>query len=79
MNGWTVANIVASSKKFTARKICDDWRESAQCIPGTPNSRLAPNSPVWQREYGDRYIRDQIPLNQVIEYIHLNPIKSKPD
>lgn len=70
LNGWTVAKIVASWKKFTARKIRDDQR------PGTPISRLAPSSPVWHREYWDRYIRNETHLAQAIEYIHLNPVKA---
>jgi len=68
MNGWTVAKIVAAWKKFTARKICDDRRDSVE----GPN----PNAPVWHREYWDRYIRDQTHLAQVLEYIHLNPVKA---
>jgi putative transposase len=68
--------IVAAWKKFTARKICDDRRASAGCTPGTPISRLAASSPVWHREYWDRYIRDQAHLAQVIDYIHQNPVKA---
>ena len=84
MAGWTVAKIVASWKKFTARKICI-------AIPGTPISRLAagkapvidprdsgeaPHAPVWHREYWDRYIRDRRHFDQAVEYIHLNPVKA---
>ena len=66
VNGWTVAKIVASWKKFTARKICDDGRDSGD----------GPGAPVWHREYWDRYIRDRGHLEQVVEYIHLNPVKA---
>ena len=66
INGWTVAKIVAAWKKFTARKICDDRRDSGE----------GPGAPVWHREYWDRYIRDQTHLQQAIEYIHLNPVKA---
>ena len=66
MNGWTVAKIVASWKKFTARKICDDQRDSGE----------EPSVPVWHREYWDRFIRDQTHFNQVVEYIHMNPVKA---
>jgi len=66
LNGWTVAKIVAAWKKFTARKICDDLRDSGK----------GPSAPIWHREYWDRYIRDQTHLAQVIEYIHLNPVKA---
>jgi type I restriction enzyme R subunit/putative DNA methylase len=68
MNGWTVAKIVAAWKKFTARKICDDRRDSGE----GPN----PNAPVWHREYWDRYIRDQTHLQQAVEYIRMNPVKA---
>jgi len=66
MNGWTVAKIVASWKKFTARKICDLRRASSE----------GPSAPVWHREYWDRYIRDQRHLEQAVAYIHLNPVKA---
>jgi putative transposase len=84
LNGWTVAKIVASWKKFTARKICDYQKAT----PGTANlpvgfsvnqeigePRGKPN-PVWQREYWDRYIRNEKHLHQAIMYIHQNPVKA---
>jgi len=64
--GWTVAKIVASWKKFTARKICEHRR----------NGGAKSSAPVWHREYWDRYIRDQAHLDQALEYIHLNPVKA---
>ena len=64
--GWSVAQIVASWKKFTARKICDDRRKSG----------VGAGAAVWHREYWDRYIRDRRHLEQAIEYIHLNPVKA---
>jgi REP element-mobilizing transposase RayT len=66
IQGWTVAKIVASWKKFTARKICDDRRDSGE----------GPSAPVWHREYWDRFIRDQRHFEQTVEYIHLNPVKA---
>jgi REP element-mobilizing transposase RayT len=66
MNGWTVAKIVAAWKKFTARKIRDFQRTSGN----------EPTTHVWHREYWDRYIRDQNHLIEVIQYIHLNPVKA---
>ncbi len=67
MHGWTIAKIVASWKKFTARKICDGWRECQAAGPGAP---------VWRREYWDRYIRDERHFLRTVEYIHLNPVKA---
>lgn len=66
VNGWTVAKIVASWKKFTARKICEVRRDSGEGL----------RAPVWQREYWDRYIRDRRHLEQAVEYIHQNPVKA---
>jgi putative transposase len=66
MKGWTVAKIVAAWKKFTARKISDERREMSD----------ESSAPVWQREYWDRYIRDQRHLEQAIEYIQMNPVKA---
>jgi REP element-mobilizing transposase RayT len=63
---WTVAKIVASWKKFTARRICDDRRHNGE----------GPSAPVWHREYWDRYIRDRRHLEQAVEYVHLNPVKA---
>ena len=65
LNGWTVAKIVASWKKFSARAICN-WR--------TQNGQTA-RDPVWHREYWDRYMRDAKHLAKAIEYIHMNPVK----
>ncbi len=73
ISGWTVAKIVAAWKKFTARKIRDHQRANP---PGTPISRLAATTPVWHREYWDRYIRDETHFQRAIEYIHLNPVKA---
>jgi putative transposase len=63
---WTVASVVASWKKFTARKISDHQGANAE----------PPSTPVWQREYWDRYIRDAKHLERTIEYIHSNPVKA---
>jgi REP element-mobilizing transposase RayT len=63
---WTMANIVASWKKFTARKISEYLRANGE----------APITPIWQREYWDRYVRDQHHLARAIEYIHTNPVKA---
>jgi REP element-mobilizing transposase RayT len=67
LNGWTVAKIVASWKKYTARKICDTKNANREIgVPGM----------VWHREYWDRFIRNQAHFEQAISYIHLNPVKA---
>ncbi len=86
MNGWEVAKIVASWKKFTARKIRADVPGNADLQIGgvvVTNDRKSPRigesgsgRPVWHREYWDRYIRDQRHFDQAIAYIHQNPVKA---
>jgi len=66
IQGWSVTKIVAGWKKFTARGICDDQR----------NSDGRPGGPVWHREYWDRYIRGERHFKRAVEYIHLNPVKA---
>lgn len=72
LENWTVPKILASWKKFTARQICDFFRNTANQIN---NQNNYPN-PVWYHEYYDRYIRDEQHFNNVIEYIHNNPVKA---
>ncbi len=95
LHNWTVAKIVASWKKFTARKILDYQRRTSGitnhpigvCAEqefgapatnqeiGDPNPEEKPN-PVWQREYWDRYMRNEEHLRSATEYIHQNPVKA---
>lgn len=82
INGWTVAKIVASWKKFTARWICDYRKatDANQAIgePGKKNANRAIGGPgVWHREYWDRFIRNNRHLQQAIEYIALNPVRAE--
>ena len=82
--GWTVAQIVASWKKFTARKI------SAGSPPGNADLQIGfghaadleigvpgeTASRFWHREYWDRYIRNERHFRQAVQYIHENPVKA---
>lgn len=62
---WTVAKIVASWKKFTARKIVA-WQHAHASAPGA----------VWHREYWDRFIRNQDHYQAAVTYIRSNPVKA---
>ena len=88
--GWTVAKIVASWKKFTARKICEHRRSagsagSANLPIGRDETAIQENgvpgvpgvAPVWHREYWDRFMRNENHLAQAIDYIHKNPVKAR--
>jgi REP element-mobilizing transposase RayT len=70
MDGWTVAKIVASWKKYTATQICAFRRLSAS------GEEFDGPKPVWHREYWDRFIRDDRHYEQALEYVHLNPVKA---
>lgn len=81
INGWSLAKIVASWKKFTARGIGDYARSANQEIgapgaPGNDNPRIGmgKGKAVWHREYWDRYIRNERHYEQTVSYIHNNPV-----
>lgn len=85
IDGWTVALIVASWKKFTARRIRDRWeRRSPDRHRGRERRRQSPDcrqpsgrpNPVWAREYWDRYIRNEQHFQRTVSYIHSNPVKA---
>lgn len=69
IDGWALSKIVASWKKFTARQVNEILgRERATRESG------APGSPLWHREYWDRYIRNEKHYRQTVDYIHSNPV-----
>jgi putative transposase len=80
MDGWTVAKVVASWKKFTARRICDYLRESAvreAAEKKNANREIGvPRRSIWHREYWDRYIRSEKHLRRAVDYIHMNPVEA---
>jgi REP element-mobilizing transposase RayT len=91
INGWAIPKIVASWKKFTAKNI-HIFRTARPGHANLPiglyenegssinslksNTKKASPDPVWHREYWDRYIRNERHFLQVIEYIHMNPVKA---
>lgn len=74
INDWPLAKIVASWKKFTARRINDFKKANLEI--GDPLRAICGQGPVWHREYWDRYIRDQSHYERVIAYIHNNPVNA---
>jgi len=88
---WTLDKIVASWKSFSGRRIAEYMRQKqaqaeteteTQCQAGawrsheTRHSHEALRSHVWQREYWDRFIRNEQHLAAIIQYIHENPVKA---
>jgi putative transposase len=59
---WPLAKIVHSWKSFTAHEI---------------NKILTvPKKHIWQREYWDRFIRNEDHFRKALDYIHMNPVKA---
>ena len=58
LEGFALQRIVHSWKSFSAKQLAKDWRRS---------------SPVWQREYFDRIVRNEEELMQKAQYILGNP------
>ncbi len=59
--GFELPKIVHSWKSFSANKA---------------NKILKRNGKFWQREYFDRFIRDDKHFAEALEYIHYNPVKA---
>ena len=80
--GIMLGKIVQSWKSYTGRRI-KDWMGTPSTNSalvddqGSEKSRAgARRSQVWQREYWDRFIRNERHFNTVVEYIHQNPVKA---
>jgi putative DNA methylase len=56
-----LSGLAHSWKTWTARKI---------------NAHLERTGSVWQREYHDRYIRDEVHLSNAIRYMEQDPVKA---
>lgn len=59
--GWPLQRVVHSWKSYTANEV---------------NRILARTGAVWQREYYDRYMRDDDELSTAIAYVEQNPVKA---
>ena len=80
VNDWSLNKIVASWKKFTARRI----REFIRGANGNANLPIGIKNKtadreigvpgVWHREFWDRYIRNEAHYRQAVDYIHNNPV-----
>ena len=62
------------------RKKIEHWLDSGiGCCALKHNAELGlgvPGKSFWMREYWDRFIRNEKHFNNVIEYIHNNPVKA---
>jgi len=67
----SLGNIVKSWKSYTGRWVLGRWDE----LSIDDKHDNVPKQ-LWQREYWDRYIRDEAHYRAVVEYIHGNPVKA---
>jgi REP element-mobilizing transposase RayT len=68
LEGALLGKIVLSWKNYTARFINEYTRRTGV--------RRSQESQVWQREYWDRYIRDERHFDAVKSYIVMNPVRA---
>jgi len=61
VEGYTLSEILHSWKSYTAQEA---------------NKILGNKDTFWQREYFDRYVRDDGHFAACVEYIHQNPVKA---
>ena len=81
-NGFALAKIVQSWKRHTSREIHRLLLGSPSCTrPVEDSSRVQLGDPretpaLWQREYWDRFVRDERHFLSVKNYIEQNPVKA---
>jgi len=76
--GFTVGDLVKSWKAYTAKEIRKYFHSNgqvAECNSALPEILQAGNL-FWQREYWDRFIRDENHFKKSIDYIFNNPVKA---
>ncbi len=63
-SGWPLGKVVQSWKRHTARRIrCLEMEQGMTC-----------SESLWQRDYWDRYMRDDRHLAATLRYIEQNPV-----
>lgn len=76
LHAWTIMpnHVHVLVQAFVALpKLVQTWKSvSARTI----NDAIGSSGPVWQKEYFDRFIRDEAHWNATVEYIEQNPVKA---
>lgn len=74
---WPLAKVVQSWKRHTSREIHRLGLEAPSCTRQNIQKNAECNSalpPLWQRDYWDRYVRNERHLQTVKRYIEDNPV-----
>jgi len=77
----SIPTIVRLFKSTTTKQINQLRRDTLQRVSTTPMQRVSttPMQPLWQRNYYEHIIRNEIELNRIRQYIIDNPKKWKTD
>jgi REP element-mobilizing transposase RayT len=68
-----MAKVVWSWKAWTGRRIAKGLK-GERAKPELADPKLG--GPIWFREYWDRFVRNERHLQNVVDYIHQNPVKA---
>ena len=77
LEGAALGKIVLSWKNFTARFINDYTRRTGVRRSQARSQARSQGSQVWQRDYWDRFIRDEHHFAAARHYIVMNPVKAR--
>lgn len=75
---WQLGELVKSWKRYSTKEIRKLFvaDSSFDEVPNSSINILSSNNAFWQREYWDRFIRDERHFHRCIRYIHENPSKA---
>jgi putative transposase len=78
---WPLGNIIRSWKLFVTNfvanhEVLKSKYKNGNFLNAAQESGAPKTFTIWQREYWDRFIRDENHLHKAIEYIHDNPVKA---
>lgn len=73
----SLGEIVHSWKSYTAKRLLERHEgELGRGVGGGGPRAVAVGRSVWQRDYFDRYIRNEAHYHACVEYLHMNPVKA---
>ncbi|MDX1972688.1 MAG: transposase [Candidatus Sumerlaeia bacterium] len=74
--GEELGKIVQSWKRYTSRRINEWIRQGTVRDTHGKAIQQPSNGALWGRDYWDRFIRDEKHYENVVNYIHQNPVKA---
>ena len=73
---WPMGKVVKSWKSYSAKAIRKYFKINPLEFNKPFAGILYTGKPFWQREYWDRFIRNEHHFNQALNYVHNNPLKA---